>query len=398
MTGVPPNTNTPGGSGAGTGQTRVYGQETVDDVQDRINDILRPLTQAHVDVNQFTIANINNLGYNSEQFCKLARAVCQFDDRDTLFDVLAIGISNGFYNMPMSMTIASFCRFCEFLKTKQGRDALNRVQKGRKLKRKAVHGQTPEQVAVVAMFNVQFSDYKQARKKSVSEIDERMAELRREIRRLEAQKIHVEAQLAADYIPSSQYVSPTQAQLNTECYDLYEQDAVAKKLQVLGRTDTGFVTAVEMYGDRVQEQHKLEFCNQEGNIEKLTKYFHDRIQYLEPRGDTKLADNFRNYLAAAGQQLPPPFSFEPETAGNPTSPNRDPTPPRGTDPQQTTGGGRRTRAPRTRVDDRGKAPTTTRTRVSTRSTRQQAPPTHNTDQSAEEVDSEESASHSSRPQ
>ena len=66
----------------------------------------------------------------------------------------------------------------------------------------------------------------------------------------------------------------------------------------------GFESAVQQYGNRVPQEHKVEFVQRPEVFEELKKWMETAILRLAAEGQTRLAQTFRDTLAAATGERP----------------------------------------------------------------------------------------------
>ncbi|DAZ91006.1 TPA_asm: hypothetical protein [Ferula assa-foetida amalgavirus 1] len=292
-------------SGSGTARP-FHGQTSSEQLNQSLRDALEPLRPTGMPIDLFNVVSVNNANYPVSNFIKLLRAITQFNDADTLFDVMALGIKQDFFNAAQNCTVRGLIKFCQYLNSKPGREALNNIQRLKKLKRKATGPLGVEDVALAQMFTTQMVDFRKAESQVRVRYDDTIADLRRQIVQLEMERDSQLAALKPLYSPVSSFIQPLEEQVFAQAYDLYAADATASGNTPLPKTDEGFRKAYEMFAGRVAELAKVDFCKLEGNTLLLVNYFKSKILELDPQGERRKANSFRSLLASIGVQVPAP--------------------------------------------------------------------------------------------
>ncbi|DAZ91007.1 TPA_asm: fusion protein [Ferula assa-foetida amalgavirus 1] len=278
-------------SGSGTARP-FHGQTSSEQLNQSLRDALEPLRPTGMPIDLFNVVSVNNANYPVSNFIKLLRAITQFNDADTLFDVMALGIKQDFFNAAQNCTVRGLIKFCQYLNSKPGREALNNIQRLKKLKRKATGPLGVEDVALAQMFTTQMVDFRKAESQVRVRYDDTIADLRRQIVQLEMERDSQLAALKPLYSPVSSFIQPLEEQVFAQAYDLYAADATASGNTPLPKTDEGFRKAYEMFAGRVAELAKVDFCKLEGNTLLLVNYFKSKILELDPQGERRKANSF----------------------------------------------------------------------------------------------------------
>ncbi|KAJ4848289.1 hypothetical protein Tsubulata_017960 [Turnera subulata] len=113
-------------------------------------------------------------------FLKHTRCITHFNDPDMVKDVLAIGTERKIFIGQEGMTLSNLLDLCSFIKTKEGQEEITKIQRRKKLERKAKEkNMSVHDFALVRAFNQQMQEYSKGTKRTREEEEKKMEGLRK---------------------------------------------------------------------------------------------------------------------------------------------------------------------------------------------------------------------------
>ncbi|DAZ91018.1 TPA_asm: hypothetical protein [Hevea brasiliensis amalgavirus 1] len=265
-----------------------------------IREALECLIPFGVPVQTFTYGEVLASGLARDQFLRLIRILTSHTDGNVMELLLSEGIKKGFFPLPMRCGVKELISLCKYLKSGEGQSATQGIQQARKLAKKAKPGTSVGDAALVQVLNYQSQEFGNSQKKIREGFDLQLSELRKRIRRLERQKDAALAENRDAFIPAVWFNEPTVDELNLLCYKKYCEKAASRGTRPLPAGEVGYAKAREMFGGEVRTELQVNFVQQSANREALLGYLRGVILKFDEVGDSRMATNFRGYLAATG--------------------------------------------------------------------------------------------------
>ncbi|KFK22272.1 hypothetical protein AALP_AAs69811U000100 [Arabis alpina] len=139
----------------------VLGLETEAEMLKKLQDCLEPLRENQIQVDRFTVADMQNLGFMSRQMVKHVRVLTTIPYKEVRDSVLLK--ANSLRLCPLShemISLRHIVEVCRWIKTESGIKALVEVQRNEKLKRRATaKGRTLAEACMIRAMNAQFAEY-----------------------------------------------------------------------------------------------------------------------------------------------------------------------------------------------------------------------------------------------
>ncbi|DAZ90988.1 TPA_asm: hypothetical protein [Amaranthus tuberculatus amalgavirus 1] len=269
-------------------------------------------------IRQWELRDLFIEGILPDVFIKNCKQLVNFANTPALRQIFTEGVLARVIESSTDMRIVEFFNFTEWLKTKAGQEAVQRVMLREKNSKRTLPGFSVEETSYTNLLAIQLGDYGVAVKKSRTGFDERISELRRQIAEQEALKAQSLAALEAAFRPASRFVEPTTTIIRREALRMYEEAAqAANNRQVLTGVEA-IEASTKEYGQRVRERAMAEFCRAQDVKEGLQRFAVDGIQKASASFQHKEVRRFRNLLAAAGVEnlAVIPVEVEDEHAGD----------------------------------------------------------------------------------
>ncbi|DAB41680.1 ORF1p [Camellia oleifera amalgavirus 1] len=277
-----------------------FGQHTPAENQARITEAVTFLAQCGVNVGLFTVDAVNQVGMTTDQFIKAVKPLQTHAEQGVINPLFTEAIRARVFDVVMELNVQQVVNVCEWLKSRGGQNAISTVYRTRKLQAKVLPGTTAADVAWASVLQQQLSDLSGKRKEIRVEKDEAIAELRREIQRLEIEKGLDLAAIDAEMVPASMYNELNAAEIARRSFNLYTQRAALQGVVPLPRNDDGIKMAVDLFGNEVRQRHMQEFVQGEVVQQQLMQFLRGKILELDQIHERKQASTFRALLAAVG--------------------------------------------------------------------------------------------------
>ncbi|DAZ90989.1 TPA_asm: fusion protein [Amaranthus tuberculatus amalgavirus 1] len=229
-------------------------------------------------IRQWELRDLFIEGILPDVFIKNCKQLVNFANTPALRQIFTEGVLARVIESSTDMRIVEFFNFTEWLKTKAGQEAVQRVMLREKNSKRTLPGFSVEETSYTNLLAIQLGDYGVAVKKSRTGFDERISELRRQIAEQEALKAQSLAALEAAFRPASRFVEPTTTIIRREALRMYEEAAqAANNRQVLTGVEA-IEASTKEYGQRVRERAMAEFCRAQDVKEGLQRFAVDGIQ------------------------------------------------------------------------------------------------------------------------
>jgi len=277
-----------GSNTAGELISSTFGYETQLQKQLRVDQVCALLRENHMDMSTFTVHNINSLGHNVDDFIKEVRFISTSGDAALLRTLWNQGAAARVVNDIQDGNVQKVIKFCSWIKSKPGQEAMRKVYLARKTETKVTPQLTAEDITWGLLLRAMHSDFSSDVKTIRNEYQEKIIEHQRQIRLLERAREEAIDELVDLFKPASAFVEPPPERLQSEAYAMF-----------LPMNDMG-LKAVELYGNEIRQLAAVEFCRTEEVRGGLKSYLEMKILSLDEVGDTKQAGTFRNYYAALG--------------------------------------------------------------------------------------------------
>lgn len=274
----------------------IGGLQTVEQEQATVNAAVARIVELGFRPAIFDYQAILRHGMTARNFCDFIKPVTSVNTTEELAELLSLGGAR-FWSLPVVATLDGFINFVNYLKSAEGRNAMTMAAKKRKLESKAVAGLSAVDVALLQMGNTLQSDYQQERKRMRFPIEEEQAMLRRQLKLLDEQLMEKENEARTRFGCIAEYVGPTVHQVKSGAFNMYLADCQAKGLRALSEFQGGFEKAVELFGNRVREQHFAAYLSDPDRSAFVRDYYNQKVVYLEAQGEKKQADTFRTLVA-----------------------------------------------------------------------------------------------------
>ncbi|XP_074581406.1 uncharacterized protein LOC141837939 [Curcuma longa] len=160
-------------------------------------------------------------GYTEALLAKLLRPLQNYNDSVKLENVLHIGIDHRHFNSRRGASADQFYHFLEFLRTPAGQNALSLVSQEDRLARKSRKHFTEQEMAWIAMFEVQcndltkrLDDIRRNHKDAINDLDLQLCEA---LHQLETGL----TQIKGKFLPAEFYTPLPDADFNKACWTEY---------------------------------------------------------------------------------------------------------------------------------------------------------------------------------
>nr|UEP55492.1 RNA-dependent RNA polymerase [Southern tomato virus] len=200
---------------------------------------------------------------------------------------LALGaaVAHGVLRSMRGITFKKFFDFLNWVKTKEGKDALGETMYAQKLEQKGRGDFSIAEVALLHCFETQRNDMLRDEKDVRLKAEEEIADLQRKIvkrrEKLEEDLIATKS----NYEPVSRYVGLSDYELNCKCWSLYQQFNPDKVTAGAKPTRKQVKEAFDMYAEFVAKTNRLEFLKH-GNVkDELQAFINAKILGYEQLGD-----------------------------------------------------------------------------------------------------------------
>nr|WOJ43283.1 coat protein p42 [Southern tomato virus] len=218
---------------------------------------------------------------------------------------LALGaaVAHGVLRSMRGITFKKFFDFLNWVKTKEGKDALGETMYAQKLEQKGRGDFSIAEVALLHCFETQRNDMLRDEKDVRLKAEEEIADLQRKIvkrrEKLEEDLIATKS----NYEPVSRYVGLSDYELNCKCWSLYQQFNPDKVTAGAKPTRKQVKEAFDMYAEFVAKTNRLEFLKH-GNVKgELQAFINAKILGYEQLGDKGKSRYLRRQLAAMGVEM-----------------------------------------------------------------------------------------------
>ncbi|KAG5230429.1 ORF1p [Salix suchowensis] len=315
----------------------IYIPGGVEDLPAKLAASIEPLRVAAFPVTSWDQARLMRDYLTVKNFTNAVKIVTALDDPIARDELYALGIRRNFWSQNHNCTPSQFYKFCMWLRSMEGSEAMGVVQKQVSLRKKARPGQDIETLALVQLLNLQLADLAVEKKGRRVEIDELVDEHRRQIAMLLMEQERVIAQAEIEFRPASVYEPLNEQDLTRICVEKYEADCEVNAMNRMEYTEANIEMLRDRYATQVREEHQHAFCKQGENEGDLRAYAQKRILWAVEAGEPKVASSFRRYLAATGGEVAPEVREEAETAPVVERAGRERGCPRGRYPQRPVG-------------------------------------------------------------
>nr|WOX60413.1 fusion protein RdRp [Southern tomato virus] len=218
---------------------------------------------------------------------------------------LALGaaVAHGVLRSMRGITFKKFFDFLNWVKTKEGKDALGETMYAQKLEQKGRGDFSIAEVALLHCFETQRNDMlrdeKDVRLKAEEEIADQQRKIVKRREKLEEDLIATKS----NYEPVSRYVGLSDYELNCKCWSLYQQFNPDKVTAGAKPTRKQVKEAFDMYAEFVAKTNRLEFLKH-GNVkDELQAFINAKILGYEQLGDKGKSRYLRRQLAAMGVEM-----------------------------------------------------------------------------------------------
>ncbi|DAB41681.1 TPA_inf: ORF1+2p [Erigeron breviscapus amalgavirus 1] len=249
--------------------------------QAELTRLAAPLIQQGLPAGLFDRTAVLRANYTYKGFLKHLQTVSRLVDQDIIVDALSLGVKKDFFPLPNRMNISQFCRFSEWLRSKDGQNSLHEVQRHKKLEKKAAGVLEPREVALEQIFSAQRADWAAAKKEERSAYDKEIQELRKKIRQLERRWERREVEIDNAFDPQFEFLELDEAALNERAYAMYVHDCQVKERRPRSKEHGGVQLAVEAFGGQVKKQKQAEFAREPEVAVKLFEYAKRKILSFE---------------------------------------------------------------------------------------------------------------------
>ena len=213
------------------------------------------------------------------------------------------GLTRGIFQQHRAKLL-DVLRFSNWLKSAEGMKAMKAFAVEARFQRRATDTVNPLMVAKCGMLDQMYGAYSAKMKATIIEFDEEIQEHVREIARLKKLTEEKLVAVTEEYYPASAYVELPLIMLQERAYEIYVDMSRVHGTIYFPRMPGGFESAVQQYGNRVPQEHKVEFVQRPEVFEELKKWMETAILRLAAEGQTRLAQTFRDTLAAATGERP----------------------------------------------------------------------------------------------
>nr|AWH55633.1 putative coat protein [Rubber dandelion latent virus 1] len=290
------------GSGAASG-SNVHAARRSVDYESILGEQLANLAPEAFPVSDWTIPNITKSFLTVPKFIDTIKVLTACGDPVLIRRIAAQAITRQAWESNTTCTIPQMFKFCTWLRTPQGTELINDLRRTRNLEKKTVGEQSIEDVGYVGALEQMLTDRALEIKLTRADYDNRLAEARRQIVLLEMEKESKLKRIDELFQPASFYVPLDDMDLGMQCYELYQKECAA-----LGKDEAPFDEHLmedvrATYQNQALAKHKAEFVRDEDRRNAIKYWVEKKILELDGRGDRRLAQTFRSYLAAQGGRL-----------------------------------------------------------------------------------------------
>ena len=247
---------------------------------------------------QMSPQECEKLGFTLDQFARKIRNINQFKDVESLEKAWFAAMKGGGVAMMHMAKLIDVRRFSDWLKSAEGLKAIKAIAVEARFQRRAT------MVAKCGMLDQMYGAYSTKMKATIIEYDEEIQQHMREIARLKKLTEENLAAVTAEYYPASAYVELPLSMLQERAYEIYLEQSRIHGARYFPRMLGGFESAVSQYGNRVRQEHKVEFVQRPEVFEELKKWMETSILRLTAEGQTRAAQTFRDTVAAATGKRP----------------------------------------------------------------------------------------------
>ncbi|DAZ90999.1 TPA_asm: fusion protein [Chionochloa macra amalgavirus 1] len=274
------------------------------EMQAEVDVIAQPLVAAHFPAGIFDVPRAIAAGHSFKNFKKLVKNVAILHEQGILPGAVASGTRKGIWDLHTDATLAQFVKFSRFVTAKEGQDLVYGLQRKRKIEEKAQPGQTPEQLHLVEILDVQRQKYSNTRKKIRVECEKEIDELQMQLRLKRKEMGDKLNALDAEYYPASAFEEPNEEEIGALSLQMYEVECqrTGRRPAYLPGGKTEY--ARKHYGAKARSNLMYEFATREEYKAPLVKFLAQEIlnfvpgQMRPPRGSLGIP-----WLQSVGNRL-----------------------------------------------------------------------------------------------
>ncbi|DAZ90998.1 TPA_asm: hypothetical protein [Chionochloa macra amalgavirus 1] len=299
------------------------------EMQAEVDVIAQPLVAAHFPAGIFDVPRAIAAGHSFKNFKKLVKNVAILHEQGILPGAVASGTRKGIWDLHTDATLAQFVKFSRFVTAKEGQDLVYGLQRKRKIEEKAQPGQTPEQLHLVEILDVQRQKYSNTRKKIRVECEKEIDELQMQLRLKRKEMGDKLNALDAEYYPASAFEEPNEEEIGALSLQMYEVECqrTGRRPAYLPGGKTEY--ARKHYGAKARSNLMYEFATREEYKAPLVKFLAQEILNFRSRADETSERKLRHTMVAICGEQAANVAIERETAARRPPPCRPPRRPTG---------------------------------------------------------------------
>ncbi|DAZ90984.1 TPA_asm: hypothetical protein [Acer pseudosieboldianum amalgavirus 1] len=261
---------------------------------------LAPLGKIGVPVANFTRPQIHAIFLSVPSYIKEIKGLTSISSEEMLAEVFNTAVMNGICKIPSVCDVTSILNVARWIKKGKGAKCVADVQHALKLKSKATHGATPQQVALAQILDQQMQDMagevKRVRNDSELKISRWQKKINNERRKMDKALKGIESR----YVPANSFKPLEREEVSRRCWEKYEADCRKKGTQPAPWSSIIMARVEADWGNQVQAEHRQEFVTNAQVADQLNEWGKHKIAQLKLDQDFRSGENLKRLVAAAG--------------------------------------------------------------------------------------------------
>ncbi|DAZ90985.1 TPA_asm: fusion protein [Acer pseudosieboldianum amalgavirus 1] len=242
---------------------------------------LAPLGKIGVPVANFTRPQIHAIFLSVPSYIKEIKGLTSISSEEMLAEVFNTAVMNGICKIPSVCDVTSILNVARWIKKGKGAKCVADVQHALKLKSKATHGATPQQVALAQILDQQMQDMagevKRVRNDSELKISRWQKKINNERRKMDKALKGIESR----YVPANSFKPLEREEVSRRCWEKYEADCRKKGTQPAPWSSIIMARVEADWGNQVQAEHRQEFVTNAQVADQLNEWGKHKIAQLK---------------------------------------------------------------------------------------------------------------------